>query len=857
MRIRSAMVSVLPSLAVFLAAMAVPLGAAESDPPPEEAASGEGEATSSEQEKAEALLSDLRKEGELLRKGRAAAAQYHYTQGMKAREASRFRLAMQHLKRAVDYMPDNEQYREELQLTATLAGVERSPTGVHINRVNEEIRVRQEQLWVEILNSIEEGETLLTEGQFNQAQMALEQARTRLETLPFPDERKPKYMRQVERLLAATAERRRAYNIERQGDQARLAEERAQERRRYELKLEQDRIDAMLRRAMKARERRDYDKAILLAEKVLRINRANTMAHGLIATARRERHKYLRQITADRWDEEHKLLSEHIRQSMLPQLDFVVYPDDWHDIDARRGAPVHGGEQEAQAWKEDIKKKLEQQLVLNFPEMEIQQVVNFLQRNADVNFILDPEVVARGETPPVTMQVKNIKLANALDFIMLQTGLKYALQDEAVYISTPENLQGEAYMKIYEIRDMMVGLTQFPGPSLDIPDPGGQGGALGLEETEDEDAPDVNDFIDIIESVVRPEAWGGDNVSIDEWNGSLIVTQTADVHEEIDKVLRALRNQQAVQINVKVKFLSVENAMLEEIGINWNNFGPTGWRNPIAAGPNPETPASAPPWWLGAYWRSNGSAPDHIIGAQLTNDLQDYSSGSQLTAEGGFNGEIQVFEDPEGFLGRMIIKAVEKSRRGNVAIQPDITLMSGQRSHISRLNQQSYIADYNVVDDQYDPQVTTISYGTVLDVVALASADRRWITLTLRPTTTNITAWRRFGSNIADFGGIDVVNTDADGQDLDAVAGAYPMMVPEVQYRAVETSVTIPDGGSLLVGGFTDSVSARAHAGVPFLSHIPFLGRLFSSNGRSEREFKDMIYVTGDIILFDEIEANL
>ncbi|MFW6217793.1 MAG: DUF481 domain-containing protein [Verrucomicrobiota bacterium] len=553
--------------------------------------------------------------------------------------------------------------------------------------------------------------------------------------------------------------------------------------------LEQDRIDAMLRRAMKARERRDYDKAILLAEKVLRINRANTMAHGLIATARRERHKYLRQITADRWDEEHKLLSEHIRQSMLPQLDFVVYPDDWHDIDARRGAPVHGGEQEAQAWKEDIKKKLEQQLVLNFPEMEIQQVVNFLQRNADVNFILDPEVVARGETPPVTMQVKNIKLANALDFIMLQTGLKYALQDEAVYISTPENLQGEAYMKIYEIRDMMVGLTQFPGPSLDIPDPGGQGGALGLEETEDEDAPDVNDFIDIIESVVRPEAWGGDNVSIDEWNGSLIVTQTADVHEEIDKVLRALRNQQAVQINVKVKFLSVENAMLEEIGINWNNFGPTGWRNPIAAGPNPETPASAPPWWLGAYWRSNGSAPDHIIGAQLTNDLQDYSSGSQLTAEGGFNGEIQVFEDPEGFLGRMIIKAVEKSRRGNVAIQPDITLMSGQRSHISRLNQQSYIADYNVVDDQYDPQVTTISYGTVLDVVALASADRRWITLTLRPTTTNITAWRRFGSNIADFGGIDVVNTDADGQDLDAVAGAYPMMVPEVQYRAVETSV--------------------------------------------------------------------
>ena len=845
----------IPSMAAVAALWGAVLPAVESDPPVIDGEEAVPEI--SQEERARALLDDLGHENELLRRGRAAAATYHFEQGQRAMEANDLPRAMQHLVRAVDYMPDNQEYRRLLEQARALAGMERSATGIHTDRLNEELRVRQQQLWVEILNRIEEGEAHIARGDYNQAEMTLEQARTRLENLPFADERREQHLRRVERLLSEAGQRRRQSDIDRQSVEAEQARQRAEERRRYELQLEEDSIDAMLRRALKARERRDYDKCILLCERVLRINRANAFAHGLIARARRERHRYLRQITADRWDQEHKLLSQHIRESLLPQLDYVVYSDDWHEIDARRRAPVYGFEREDEAWRGEIRRKLEQQLTIDFPELEIQEVIAFLQRNTDVNFVLDPQVIASGMAPPITMQVRDIRLANALDFIMLQTGLRYTLQDEAVFVTSPDRVRGEAFMKVYEIRDRMAGLTHFPGPDLTIPETGGQGDMIDIPEIEDGDAPTADDFIDIITTVVRPDSWNSPDVGIRELSGSLIVTQTSDVHDEIERLLRDLRTQQTVQINVKVRFLSVENAMLEEIGVNWRNFGPTGWPTPLAAGPNPQTPASAPPWWLGAYWRSNGPAPDHIVGAQLTNDLQDYHSNSGLTPTGGFTGEVQIFEDLEGFLGRMLITAVTQSRRGNITIQPDITLMSGQRSHISRLNSQSYIGDYTVVDDQYDPQVSVLSYGTVLDVMAIASADRKWITMTLRPTTTRVTAWRRFGSNLATFGGIDVVNTDSEGGQLDAMAGAYPMMIPEVEFKAVETSVTIPDGGSLLIAGFTDSVSARAHAGIPFLSHIPFLGRLFSSNGRAEREYKDLIYVTGEIIIFDEIEANL
>ena len=173
-------------------------------------------------------------------------------------------------------------------------------------------------------------------------------------------------------------------------------------------------------------------------------------------------------------------------------------------------------------------------------------------------------------------------------------------------------------------------------------------------------------------------------------------------------------------------------------------------------------------------------------------------------------------------------KAVEKTRRGNILISPDLTLMSGQRANLVRMNQQSYVADFNVEGDQYDPIVEILSFGTVLDVEAIASANRQWITLTLRPTSTEVLNWRRFGGDLQDFGGIAVVNTSTDGDDLGAIAGQFPLMIPEMRYRAVRTSVTIPDGGSLLIAGFTSAQSARSHSGIPFLSHIPFLGRLFS-----------------------------
>jgi general secretion pathway protein D len=365
-------------------------------------------------------------------------------------------------------------------------------------------------------------------------------------------------------------------------------------------------------------------------------------------------------------------------------------------------------------------------------------------------------------------------------------------------------------------------------------------------------------------------------VAIQEYNGAMVVTQTGDVHKQIAELLRTLRNQKGTQIHVKVKFLTVENSLLEEIGVDWENFNNANLSQyPNVLNANGALPAQSiggvgVPAPFGVY-SQNGAV---ISAANLTTSgaaLQPYdNSGHTLSSAntGGLQFQTQHWQVAQNFYMSAILHAVEQERRGNITFEPDITLFNGQQAHIVHINQQAYIADYDVNQGQYQPVISTLSYGTVLDVQAIASADKKYITLTLRPTTASVDQWRRFGPPLnqnqflgvggapggnpgGGFGGAPVQQAGG------SIGGTNPLLIPQITYQAVRTSVTIPDGGSLLLAGMSNGESARSHTGVPFLSHIPFLGRLFSTNGRDETELKTVIMLEADVVLFEEIERKL
>ena len=808
---------------------------------------------------ADQALKEYAETGGAERQGAAAAANYYYDQGMKAMAEGRMDDAIRNLTIAVDWQPNEPNYRKALDQAQAIAGVSRDPRTVQINRTADELNVKQQQLKVEATAKKDDGKRALDAGDFAEAERDFSLALTRLESLPYADPSHEAEQREVEKLMGIARERRQQQELKDAASRNNQALDRQKSLRDIGLQIERDRIDAMLKRSQKARERRDYDDAILLCEQILKINRAEDRAHSLLIKCRRERHVYLRQITADRWDEEHKLLSESIRTAMLPQLELITYSPEWPEIDARRSAPVQGLEEQNETWRKEINNQLEQEVTLDFQDTDLVDVIDFLQRITSVNIVLDPQVIAAAP-PPVTLRVEAMKLRFVFDFIMKLTGLNYTLRDEAIFVSNAAGLRGDVFMKLYDIRDLTHAMASFPGPDLDIPEPGGVGSRL-LPPIEPESSPEINEFIEIISTVVSPATWTNEGVAIEEYNGSMVVTQTTDVHKQIEDLLRTLRNQKGTQIHVKVKFLTVENSLLEEIGVNWQNFNNPGLQNipstgmagnsvntpPLAVIPNTANPAPR-----GAFWGN-----DNVVSAaNVNNSLMTYATANSLNdASGGLTFKSQYWRVADDFYVSAILSAVEKTRRGNVTFEPDVTLFNGQQAHIVHINQQAYIADYDVNQGQYDPIVSTLSYGTVLDVQAIASADKKYITLTLRPTNARVTSWRRFGPPLPDgtgqIGGTPIDNTGV------GIADGNPLLIPELAYQSVRTSVTIPDGGSLLLAGMTNGESSRSHAGIPFLSHIPFLGRLFSSNGRVETELKTLILLQADVVIFEEIERKL
>jgi general secretion pathway protein D len=72
----------------------------------------------------------------------------------------------------------------------------------------------------------------------------------------------------------------------------------------------------------------------------------------------------------------------------------------------------------------------------------------------------------------------------------------------------------------------------------------------------------------------------------------------------------------------------------------------------------------------------------------------------------------------------------------------------------------------------------------------------------------------------------------------------------------VQTRVNVPDSGTLLLGGLKRSASNSVEAGVPVLSKIPVLGRLFTNRSRVADQKILLILVKPTIILTEEADSE-
>jgi general secretion pathway protein D len=244
------------------------------------------------------------------------------------------------------------------------------------------------------------------------------------------------------------------------------------------------------------------------------------------------------------------------------------------------------------------------------------------------------------------------------------------------------------------------------------------------------------------------------------------------------------------------------------------------------------------------------------------------------------NFGFAILSDIEAYF---LIQAAQGNTRSNVMQAPKVTLFNGQQAFVSDTRQRPFVtAVIPVVGDfsaAQQPVITVLNEGTAVNVQAVVSNDRRFVRLTLVPFFSQIGKVEEFqfegsrstksktsdeksgadgGVRVPGANGLVGLTTNvATSGELETQSNGTTIQLPEFLFTTVTTTVSVPDGGTVLLGGIKRLREGRNEFGVPILSKIPYINRLFKNVGMGRTTDSLMLMVTPRIIIQEEEEEKL
>jgi len=484
-----------------------------------------------------------------------------------------------------------------------------------------------------------------------------------------------------------------------------------------------------------------------------------------------------------------------------------------------------------------------------YEELPIEDVVENLAAMTRVSFVVSRAVREDVDEDAKTINLINNQSMRVSKLLKLMEDLsgnqiRFIVRNGVVNVLSAEEAAGGYVLHKYEVRDIVRPVKDFVGVDVNLAPSG------GLEEVEEEpierDATILSedDLLATIQENIDPDSWE-DNISIE--NGTLIVRHTPEVQDRIGKLLVDLRKSANIMVEIKVRFLKVEDSFLQDIGVDFrglgdageggmgtndvfDDFGSTGFGSPGAPGVL-GTGNDA-----GAYFRE---ASDDVNILSRTENLYDAGLGDEegLVGSGGLSLQYTWLDDTQL---QMVLRAVEKSRRSEVLTEPSLMVYNTQRATLTVANQVSYVGDFDVEIAQAaaiaDPIVRVARDGVYLDVRPVVSADRRFTYIDVRPTVATLK--RPIPSFQTSLG----------------TGSPVTLQLPELELQKIRTRVLIPDGGTLLLGGMKVIDEQELESGVPFLNRVPLLSFFFSRKGEYESYKKLLILLTSRVVIPAERE---
>lgn len=565
-------------------------------------------------------------------------------------------------------------------------------------------------------------------------------------------------------------------------------------------------------------------------------------------------------------------------------------------LKSRNRKAVTGPNYPIPAMEKDVSQKLNSMMSIDFKNKPLSEAIDELRIQSGANFAIEEQFVKEEGVDlnqPVTIQLSNVKLSTALDLMLANARLTHKTKDGVIVVTTPTGKKGDRVVKTYSVADLIIPRDDMgslsDGSTLGGNKPGspnlawqkyhyngqpirtsGTGSMLGTGEeganvlgssgaTTAKEPRQLGQtmekmLMNLITHTIAPESWdtvsGSGHIEFFPYGSNLVVTQTPDIQEQVQALLDKLRELQEVQITVEVRFITVQEDFFERVGIDFDlniNDKQTKFDNQVA------TQNFKPPGFL--------NEPDHlknvVVGLTPTGNFTQ-SLDIPIT-----NGSFQASALPSGFAGFpgsvgsnggldmgvaflssievfLFLEAVQGNTRANVMTAPKLTLFNGQTAAVTVSTNEFFVTQFQAQRDFFTGAIVFIpipqqfTTGTFLAVQAVVTADRRYVQLTLNPSISRIAEVRVFS----------------------AIAGLQQQL-PVVESTSISTTVQVPDGGTILMGGLKTMTERRLEFGPPVLSKLPYINRLFRNQSYGREGNSLLIMVTPRIIIPEEEEERL
>lgn len=337
---------------------------------------------------------------------------------------------------------------------------------------------------------------------------------------------------------------------------------------------------------------------------------------------------------------------------------------------------------------------------------------------------------------------------------------------------------------------------------------GGGGGGLTLSEGLQTEPVDT-----------KPDAVtvGNTRIIADKRANSIIVIGSEDIKQKLFKVIDELdKRAPQVMFNVVIGELNLTDR--HQFGVDYILRNAGLGLSPIVVNPNTTTTTDTG----GTTTTTNGTGTSGVTANNLVtvNGTQPVLNFGNLLAQdtvtqiataggSGLSGYISA-----GNSLTAIVTALENTNRFRVISRPSVMSSNLEKAIIASGQEiavpQNIQSSINAVSNTNSGIVTnsSVQYKDVqlqLEVVPLINSNRE-VALDVLVKNDEVSGSTRIDNND----------------------------IPTIATRLVQTHVTVPDQGTLVLGGLIKSSTNRVRSGIPFLSSIPGLGYLFSNTTKEK-----------------------